>query len=206
MFETIKKALLESKVREMGKKMEESRARERDVLREWRKEKGNGGWEEDGDGDGDVGEGKKGEAYKITMADRAMATGMAGAISGVIAAVVTTPIDVVKTRIMLAAGQDPSDIFAGRGGEAEKVWRENQMRLDRKKGLRVLAAEKALRKTRSSGALAVGRQVWAEEGIKGLFRGGSLRGAWTALGSGLYLSVYESGRQYLEERRKGEDD
>ena len=36
-----------------------------------------------------------------------------------------------------------------------------------------------------------------ESGVKGLFRGGLLRAAWTALGSGLYLGVYESGKDYL---------
>jgi len=37
----------------------------------------------------------------------------------------------------------------------------------------------------------------AESGVKGLFRDGSLRAAWTALGSGLYLGVYESGGVWL---------
>lgn len=63
--------------------------------------------------------------------------------------------------------------------------------------------EKAQQAARSgrAGGLAVGKGIWRTEGVKGLFRGGALRGAWTALGSGLYLGVYESRRRYLEGRR-----
>ena len=83
------------------------------------------------------------------------------------AAVVTTPVDVVKTRVMLRAGEE------GRRGSG---W-------------------------------AVEREVWAKEGVRGLWRGGALRGVWTAVGSGLYLGVYEVGRVWLGERReKGEGD
>lgn len=52
--------------------------------------------------------------------------------------------------------------------------------------------------------MSVGRDIYLQEGIKGLFRGGALRAGWTALGLGLYLSAYESGRFYLENRRKGQ--
>ena len=61
-------------------------------------------------------------------------------------------------------------------------------------------AQQAARGGRAGG-LAVGREILRTEGLKGLFRGGALRGLWTALGSGLYLGVYESGRRYLEGRR-----
>ena len=77
----------------------------------------------------------------------------------------TTPIDVVKTRIMLSAGSKPSA-------------------------------------SASASALTIGKEIFRSEGIKGLFRGGALRGVWTALGSGLYLGVYESGRNHLEIRRQ----
>ncbi len=65
--------------------------------------------------------------------------------------------------------------------------------------------EKAQQAARSgrAGGWAVGKEILRTEGVKGLFRGGALRGAWTALGSGLYLGVYESGRRYLEGRRTG---
>ena len=198
-FEVIKGSLLEYKERELSKQDRVRREKEREVLRDWRREQGKGFKDEDRDRDGDGWEGRE---VKVGMADRAMATGMAAAISGSMAAVVTTPVDVVKTRIMLAAGEDAGAPFSGGNGEAAKT----SLRAEKRKSVRVLEAEKAMRKIRSMGAWAVGRQILAEEGIGGLFRGGGLRGAWTALGSGLYLSVYESGRQYLEERRAGEDD
>ena len=66
-------------------------------------------------------------------------------------------------------------------------------------------AQQAARGGRA-GAVAIGREVWRTEGTRGLFRGGALRGVWTALGSGLYLGVYESGRSYLEDRRTGSDE
>ncbi len=42
--------------------------------------------------------------------------------------------------------------------------------------------------------------------MRGLFRGGLLRGLWTAVGAGLYLGIYESGRKYLEDKRGGGED
>ena len=59
------------------------------------------------------------------------------------------------------------------------------------------SSEKKWRKS----AIAIGREIVAEKGVKGLWRGGALRGVWTMLGSGLYLGVYESGRIYLAGRR-----
>ena len=61
-------------------------------------------------------------------------------------------------------------------------------------------AQQAARGGRAGG-LAVGQEILRTEGVRGLFRGGALRSLWTALGSGLYLGVYESGRTYLEGRR-----
>ncbi|KAL1966559.1 hypothetical protein VTN77DRAFT_4481 [Rasamsonia byssochlamydoides] len=106
--------------------------------------------------------------------ERAGITAISAGLAGSVAAVVTTPIDVVKTRIMLAAGGSGSD----------------------------QSSPTAPR--RRPGALAVGRDIYLQEGIKGLFRGGALRAGWTALGLGLYLSAYESGRLYLENRRKSQ--
>jgi solute carrier family 25 (mitochondrial S-adenosylmethionine transporter), member 26 len=45
-----------------------------------------------------------------------------------------------------------------------------------------------------------------ESGVKGLFRGGTLRAAWTALSSGLYLGVYESGRVWLGDQRRSAEE
>lgn len=50
--------------------------------------------------------------------------------------------------------------------------------------------------------LNVVRDVMADSGVKGLFRAGTLRAVWMALGSGLYLGVYESGRVWLGDQRQ----
>ncbi|RMZ45036.1 hypothetical protein AFCA_010476 [Aspergillus flavus] len=106
--------------------------------------------------------------------ERAVLTGIAAGVSGTVASVVTTPIDVVKTRVMLGAG-----------GEELK------------------GTEKTVRKVK--GTLAVGREVWKEEGLRGLFRGGALRSVWSAFGMSIYLGIYEGGRMYLEKRRKEDE-
>ncbi|KAH8598964.1 mitochondrial carrier domain-containing protein [Bisporella sp. PMI_857] len=110
--------------------------------------------------------------------------------TGSIAAVLTTPVDVVKTRIMLSAAGEGFSTRAQQ--EVEKAQREGRP-------LKRLASEKA--GTRKRG-LIVAREILQECGIKGLFRGAILRALWTALGSGLYLSVYESGRFWLRNRHE----
>ena len=121
-------------------------------------------------------------------------TAVSAGAAGSVAAVVTTPIDVVKTRIMLAASDS--------GEERQTAVKETQAR-GRDPKAEIERAQQAAKGGRA-GAFAVGREVWRTEGVRGLFRGGGLRGLWTALGSGLYLGVYESGRKYLENRRTGE--
>jgi solute carrier family 25 S-adenosylmethionine transporter 26 len=105
--------------------------------------------------------------------------------TGVSAAAITTPVDVVKTRIMLSAADESSEAAAKK--EVGKAQKQGQ-------SLAKLASKKGV--TKKSG-LTVAREVMRESGVKGLFRGGTLRAAWTALGSGLYLGVYETGRVWL---------
>lgn len=124
-------------------------------------------WRGRGRRNGDRNGGKNGNG----VFERAVLTGIAAGVSGTVASVVTTPIDVVKTRVMLGAG-----------GEELK------------------GTEKTVRKVK--GTLAVGREVWKEEGLRGLFRGGALRSVWSAFGMSIYLGIYEGGRMYLEKRRK----
>lgn len=112
------------------------------------------------------------------LIERAGLTGLSASISGSIASVITTPIDVVKTRVMLSASDNA-------GGESEIKWQQGAVKGSRK------------------GTWAVGKQIIRDEGIRGLFRGGMIRGVWTAVSLSLYLGLYEGGRFYLENRRRG---
>ena len=90
-----------------------------------------------------------------------LVAGGSAAIAGSFAAVVTTPIDVAKTRIMV-------DTSA--------------------KG--------------SQGVVATIKEIAVKEGWKALMKGGALRGAWTALGAGVYLGSYEAGRLWWRDRQQ----
>lgn len=131
-----------------------------------------------------------------TLLEIGTVTAIAAGLAGSLAAVITTPIDVIKTRIMLSASSyssaDPTlphKISPPRPQEPKK----------KMVGL-IESAQLAARSGRPNG-YAVGKEVFRTEGLKGLFRGGLLRSVWTAAGSGLYLGTYESGRRYLEKTR-----
>jgi hypothetical protein len=132
-----------------------------------------------------------------TLWETGTVTAISAGSAGAVAAVVTTPIDVVKTRIMLSA----ADSDQPQGEEQKKIIKEVEAQGKDAKA-EIEKAQQAARGGRA-GAWAVGKEILRTEGVKGLFRGGALRGVWTALGSGLYLGVYESGRRYLEGRRTG---
>ncbi|SPC67155.1 related to PET8 protein, member of the mitochondrial carrier (MCF) family [Ustilago sp. UG-2017b] len=90
-----------------------------------------------------------------------LVAGGSAALAGSFAAVVTTPIDVAKTRIMLDMG-------------AEGI----------------------------KGVVATMKDIAVKEGWKALMKGGALRGAWTALGAGVYLGSYEAGRLWWRDRQQ----
>jgi solute carrier family 25 S-adenosylmethionine transporter 26 len=92
-----------------------------------------------------------------------LVSGASAALAGAISALITTPLDLLKTRVML---QSPS--------EKESF-----------PTIRAIAAD-----------------IWKREGFAGLMRGGTLRCAWTALGAGVYLGAYESGREWWNDAGK----
>ncbi|KAL4868344.1 hypothetical protein BDV12DRAFT_209300 [Aspergillus spectabilis] len=128
--------------------------------------------------DGGIEQGKSdGGGKREAVHERALLTGIAASISGSIASVITTPIDVVKTRMMLSAS-DTSSSNPSKSGSGS-----------------------GLKGQGNGGIWAVGREVFKDEGVKGLFRGGAIRVVWSAVAMSIYLSIYEGGRFWFEKRR-----
>lgn len=145
------------------------------------------------DGSGGVGGGER-RVGRGAMARGLLETGwvngLSAAVSGAIAAVVTTPTDVVKTRMMLFSGEErdahQQEQQRGSGSVGATAEERTGGKQERPAG----------RKNMSG--LQVARLVYQERGIKGLFRGGLLRAGWTAVGSGLYLGTYEVAKVWLK--------
>jgi len=113
-------------------------------------------------------------SQREALIERAGLTGLSAGISGTFSSFVTTPIDVVKTRVMLSAADDVS---RGEGSQTQN-------------------------NAPKKGTLTVGKEIFRKEGVRGLFKGGAIRSVWTAVSMSLYLGMYEGGRMFLENRRK----
>lgn len=123
-----------------------------------------------------------------------MITVVSAAMSGSFAAVVTTPVDVVKTRVMLAAADNAADV-AAQTESAKSVPSTDKVKS---------AVKNVMHTPTRKSSRAITKEILAESGVKGLFRGGALRAIWTMLGSGVYLGMYETTRVWLA-RRRGDD-
>ncbi|KAI8623646.1 mitochondrial carrier domain-containing protein [Xylariaceae sp. FL1651] len=128
-----------------------------------------------------------GTREKQSLPETGVITATSAGLAGSFAALITTPMDVVKTRMMLAAGSADQDIRQG-----------NHERMSNTRS--------EARGHRTQGGLAVAREVVAERGVTGLFRGALLRSVWTALGSGLYLGMYEVSKAWLTRGKGGTED
>jgi solute carrier family 25 (mitochondrial S-adenosylmethionine transporter), member 26 len=141
-----------------------------------------------------------------TLLEGGVITAISAGTGGSVSAVVTTPIDVVKTRIMLAAAESaatdaipdktPKDVLVDATGKSIKEAKQSFQEVVKN------VTKPVSRKT----SMQIAREIVQENGVKGLFRGGLLRGVWTMLGAGLYLGVYESGRIWLAQRRGDKTD
>ena len=97
---------------------------------------------------------KKNGTFTGSLTETALMTVVSAGSAGSIAAIITTPVDVVKTRIMLSAAGESSEGQAK--NEVEKAREQGQ-------SLQKLAIQKGVTKKSS---LTVAREVMAESGIK----------------------------------------
>jgi solute carrier family 25 S-adenosylmethionine transporter 26 len=116
-------------------------------------------------------------------------TAFSAGSAGAVAAVITTPIDVVKTRIMLSAVDNAAQEASQTQPKAKAEGLVDAF------GKSVQSSKDTLK----NAAQNLNPMKSSEQ--KGLWRGGALRGVWTFIGAGLYLGAYESGRVYLAARR-----
>ena len=65
---------------------------------------------------------------------------------------------------------------------------------------RIMLSTRTEAQSEAKGVLKTMQAISAKEGWKALFKGGALRSAWTALGAGIYLGSYESGRLWWRNR------
>lgn len=105
------------------------------------------------------------------LLETGLVSGGSAGSAGALAAFLTTPSDVVKTRMMLTAGSEEEHKREGGKQKAKKD------------------------------AWTVTREVYHQRGIRGFFRGGLFRSAWTALGSGLYLGTYDVAKVWLRHEK-----
>ncbi|KAK1701210.1 mitochondrial carrier domain-containing protein [Colletotrichum godetiae] len=107
-----------------------------------------------------------------SVPQQVLASGLCAAVAGSVSSSLFVPIDVVKTRMRLAAG-----------GE---VTGEN--------GAGTTASTSARAKI---GPIAVAKGIVLKEGVRGLFRGVTVTVLASAFGGGLYIGCYEAIKIYL---------
>eukprot|EP00419_Tripos_fusus_P065581 CAMPEP_0172930860 /NCGR_PEP_ID=MMETSP1075-20121228/219203_1 /TAXON_ID=2916 /ORGANISM="Ceratium fusus, Strain PA161109" /LENGTH=379 /DNA_ID=CAMNT_0013792173 /DNA_START=109 /DNA_END=1250 /DNA_ORIENTATION=+ len=99
-----------------------------------------------------------------------------GSIAGLASAIVSTPFDLVKTRLNLRA----SDVTAVAGGTA-----------GRRASWALIANE--------------AREIYGAQGVRGFFKGAGLRGMWMGLGGFIFLGSFEFAKNKLIDRPTVQD-
>ncbi|KAI9840018.1 MAG: hypothetical protein M1819_000210 [Sarea resinae] len=132
-------------------------------------------------------------------------TAVSAGSAGSVAALVTTPVDVVKTRVMLAASSSPSSSSSSRSSPSTSLPSSSSSSAKPPPSSSSSVLSSSSHTSARPSSLQTAKNILRDEGPRALWRGGLLRAAWTALGSGLYLGVYESGRVWLA-RRDGEEE
>lgn len=102
-----------------------------------------------------------------------------GALASAVVSLLFVPVDVVKTRMRLAAGT------------------HSYARLPLKADIRPIPPSVASERVSSANAVAVARGILVKEGIRGLFRGGALTCLAAGLGGGLFLGCYDGLKVYF---------
>lgn len=123
---------------------------------------------------------RKGGKPVTGVFERGLISAISAGVAGSAAAWVTTPLDVVKTRMMLEAGA--TNLPGATRGSAQKD-----------------DGSHSRPKTRRSG-FQIAKEVCRTQGIPSLFRGGLIRAGLTLFGNGLFMGCYEGAKLYLEER------
>jgi hypothetical protein len=112
------------------------------------------------------------QTKKSDPGEQLKAAVLGAGIAGGFAALPFVPIDVVKTRMRLAAGEQTSGTWASVEGRKTKL-------------------------PVRSGAFAVAKDILLKEGIAGLFRGSALTCLVGVVGGGLYIGSYEGSKLFL---------
>ncbi|KAK2063322.1 mitochondrial carrier [Colletotrichum caudatum] len=127
--------------------------------------------------------GQKSGRERESMVQHIQVHTLSAALAGASASFLFVPVDVVKTRMRLAAGGQASvpHLFP------------TSIRMQ---GSAIRHVEHA-RPRAADGPLRVARDVFRTEGVRGLFRGGGLTCLAAAVGSGVGLGSYEGFKQYF---------
>ncbi|XP_034247304.1 solute carrier family 25 member 40-like [Thrips palmi] len=105
----------------------------------------------------------------------------AGAVAGAVAAVCTTPFDVVKTHQQIEMG-------------------EKQLYADLETGSKQISGDKSMQEkaTRSKTTFGILRQIWQQNGVSGLFTGVVPRVAKVAPACAIMVATFEYGKGFFE--------